>query len=274
MSNPAPGDTNNAQELFFLYELAKVFNSSLDVSEVAEYILDGACALIRTEQGFLCALEPGNEGKNSGLPRLNPYQLRGISAGDLQALAPRLQPAWGARQGVSLSQAEAASREWKDLLAAPLVVRGEAHGLLGVCTATPRAFTAREQQRLVSVANLAALALENARLHDKIQREVHMQRRLIQAAQQIGEGKLSAAQIAELEASAGWDEISQLSRVFAQMAHQVIEREAALHQKVRELEIVIDETKRDIQIAEITENEYFQRVQKKVRELREKKNRS
>ena len=274
MSNPAAPEQNSAQELFFLYELAKVFSSSLDLNEVAEYILDGACALIGTEQGFLCALEPPTVDSSpdpGGLPLLTAYILRGISPSDLLALTPRLQAAWAGRQGMSLSQPEAILGVWKDLLAAPLVVRGEVHGLLGVATASARAFTPREQQRLVSVSNLAALALENARLHDQIQREVQMLRRLIHAAQQVGEGRLTAGQIGELEGSAGWDEISQLSRGFAQMARQVIEREEALHQKVRELEIVIDEAKRDKQIAEITENEYFQRIQKKVRELREKK---
>lgn len=275
MSNPAALEQNSAQELFFLYELAKVFSSSLDLNEVAEYILDGACALIGTEQGFLCALEAPatiDSAPDSGrLPLLTPYTLRGLSLPALQALTPHLQAVWTDRQGVSLSQPEAESGLWKDLLAAPLIVRDQVHGILGVLTATTRSFTPRELERLVSVTNLAALALENARLHDQIQREVQMLRNLVQAAQQIGEGRLSTEQIAELEGSIGWDEISHLSRVFAQMARQVIEREDALNQKVRELEIVIDEAKRDRQIAEITENEYFQRIQKKVQELREKK---
>jgi len=80
-------------------------------------------------------------------------------------------------------------------------------------------------------ANLGAMALENARLHDKIQREVQMLRRLIQAAQQMGDGQLSAESITELEASVGWDEINRLSQAFAQMARQVIEREEALPPK-------------------------------------------
>lgn len=285
MSNPEALEQNSAQELYFLYELAKVFSSSLELNEVAEYILDGTCALIGTEQGFLCALDNGadnggngengngNEGGNgqSGAPTLAPYALREISLSNLQTLTPRLQSVWAGRQGLILSQPEAENGSWKDLLAAPLVVRGQVHGILGVSTATARAFTSREQERLISVANLAALALENARLHDQIQREVKMLRSLIKAAQQVGEGRLSAGQIAELESSSDWDEISQLSRVFAQMARQVIEREAALSQKVRELEIVIDEAKRDKQIAEITENEYFRHIQNKVKELREKK---
>jgi GAF domain-containing protein len=270
MSNTATPDQSSAQELYFLYELAKTFSSSLELNEVAEYILDGTCALIGTEQGFLCSLETPASGE---FPVLAPYILRGVSSSALQALVPRLQPVWASRQGTYLSQPGADKNDWKDLLAAPLVVRDQVHGILGVSTATARAFTPREQQRLVSVANLAALALENARLHDQIQREVQVLRRLIHAAQQVGQGQLSAEQIAELEGSEGWGEISQLSRVFAQMARQVIEREEALHQKVRELQIVIDEVKRNQQIAEITETEYFQHIQQKVQEMREKHHR-
>lgn len=276
-------EQSSAQELFFLYELAKVFSSSLNIDEVAEYILDGACALIGTEQGFLCELElpraaaadhaPDPIPLSEAQPGLRPYVLRDLSLPALQTLTPQLHPVWASRQGVYLSQTEAGSGGWKDLLAAPLIVRDQVHGILGVSTATARAFTAREQERLVSVANLGALALENARLHDQIQREVQMLRRLIQAAQQMGEGKLSAEQIVELEASVGWDEISNLSQAFAQMARQVIEREEALSRRVRELEIVIDEAKRDKEIAEITDSAYFQRVLQKVQELRERRDR-
>jgi transcriptional regulator with GAF, ATPase, and Fis domain len=270
MSNSTVSEQSSAQELYFLYELAKVFSSSLELNEVAEYILDGTCALVGTEQGFLCSLEAPAEGQ---LPVLTPYILRGISSSTLLSLTPRLQPTWANRQSVNLSQPGAGSNDWKDLLAAPLIVRDQVHGVLGISTATARAFTPREQQRLVSVANLAALALENARLHDQIQREVQVLRRLIHAAQQVGQGQRTAEQITELENSAGWGEISQLSRVFAQMARQVIEREEALHQKVRELEIVIDAAKRNQQISEITETDYFQRIQEKVQELREKRRR-
>jgi len=40
------------------------------------------------------------------------------------------------------------------------------------------------------------------------------------------------------------------------------------HQKVRELEIVIDEARRDKQISEITDTDYFRRIQQKVEALR------
>ena len=84
MSSPAASEQSSAQELYFLYELAKVFSSSLELNEVAEYILDGTCALIGTEQGFLCSLETPAEGQ---LPVLTPYILREITSSTLQSLA-------------------------------------------------------------------------------------------------------------------------------------------------------------------------------------------
>jgi len=281
MSNLASIEQSSAQELYFLYELARVFSSSLDLNEVAEYVLDGSCALIGAEQGFLCALDapaaagpaPAPGPHPGTQPVLRPYVLRGVSLPVLQELSPRLQPVWASHQGLILSQPGAGPDAWKDLIAAPLIVRDQVTGVIGVATATERPFTAREQERLVSVANLGALALENARLHDKIRQEVLMLRRLIRAAQQMGDGQLTAEQIAELEGIAGWDEISRLSQTFAQMARQVIRREEALHQKVRELEIVIDAAKRDKQVAEITDSDYFRHIQQKAGELRGKRKR-
>ena len=55
-----------------------------------------------------------------------------------------------------------------------LVAHNQAAGLFGVATVYTRRFTPEEQERLASVANLASLALENARLHDRAQRELAM----------------------------------------------------------------------------------------------------
>jgi CheY-like chemotaxis protein len=47
-------------------------------------------------------------------------------------------------------------------------------------------------------------------------------------------------------------------------------REAALRQEVRALKIVIDETKREKQVAEITETDYFQELRERARRLRDR----
>lgn len=66
------------------------------------------------------------------------------------------------------------------------------------------------------------------------------------------------------------DELGQLARVFQQMAREVYEREQRLKKQVIDLQIEIDQTKRERQVAEITETDYFQELQKKAKKLRKK----
>ena len=65
------------------------------------------------------------------------------------------------------------------------------------------------------------------------------------------------------------DELGQLARVFQRMVRQVYTREQSLKLQVAELRIEIDEVKKASQVAEITETDYFQELQKKARRLRE-----
>ncbi|MCC5632950.1 HAMP domain-containing protein [Nostoc sphaeroides CHAB 2801] len=67
------------------------------------------------------------------------------------------------------------------------------------------------------------------------------------------------------------DDMGQLVRVFLKMAEQVRMRDQKLKMQVRELHIEIDETKRATNVAEITENEHFRQLQKKIQKLREQK---
>jgi len=64
------------------------------------------------------------------------------------------------------------------------------------------------------------------------------------------------------------DELGQLGRVFERMAAEVYAREQRLRQQVQELRIQIDEAKKDRQVAEITESDYFKDLQKKAKKLR------
>jgi two-component system, cell cycle response regulator len=64
------------------------------------------------------------------------------------------------------------------------------------------------------------------------------------------------------------DALGQLARVFRRMAREVDAREQALKQEVRQLRIEIDERKAATQVAEITQTDYFQDLQRKADELR------
>jgi two-component system, cell cycle response regulator len=64
------------------------------------------------------------------------------------------------------------------------------------------------------------------------------------------------------------DALGQLARMFRRMAREVAAREQALKQEVRDLRIEIDASRAATQVAEITETDYFQDLQRKADELR------
>lgn len=90
---------------------------------------------------------------------------------------------------------------------------------------------------------------------------------LTKAAEQIGEGdyeqNLTCFQARQLP-----DEISSLAEVFEIMVGKVRRREETLKQQVAELKIEIDQAKRDRQVQEIVDSDFFQDLQTKARKLR------
>jgi GAF domain-containing protein len=250
-------DATSSRELFFLYELSKAFAASLDLPEVTEYVLDGACALLGAEQGFIFFVDEGGA--------LTTHSARGLSDDELRFLTGYLPGAVAERRIVTLEHPRNTEGA---ILAVPLVAHNKETGMVGVATIYTRRFTPQEQERLASVANLASLALENASLHDRAQRELAMLRRLIQAAQSMGQGEMTKEQAAELEQVMGRDELSALGQAFGRMAQQVIQREETLKQQVATLTIQIDAAKRARQVAEITETDYFRQLRAKAQELR------
>jgi HAMP domain-containing protein len=65
------------------------------------------------------------------------------------------------------------------------------------------------------------------------------------------------------------DELGQLARVFQRMTTQVKQREENLKQQVEELKIEIDQTRREQQVSQITQTDYFQELKQKVKEIRD-----
>lgn len=87
--------------------------------------------------------------------------------------------------------------------------------------------------------------------------------------QQISEGDFS-------EADAGSSQyhnktMATLAAEFARMATQVKKRENQLRQEIAQLKIEIDEAKRQRQVDEIVDSEYFQDIQSRAQNLRKKR---
>jgi two-component system cell cycle response regulator len=108
--------------------------------------------------------------------------------------------------------------------------------------------------------------LTKKRLHDLELEYIEQVGYIVDAARAVE----SAAFAPEsLDAVAARDDaLGQLARVFRRMAREVIAREQALEREVRQLRIEIDATRAATQVAEITETDYFQDLQRKAHELR------
>jgi len=109
--------------------------------------------------------------------------------------------------------------------------------------------------------------LTKKRLHDLELEYIEQVGYIVDAARAVE----SAAFVPEsLEAVGARDDaLGQLARVFRRMAREVIARERALEREVRQLRIEIDATRSVTQVAEITETDYFQDLQRKADKLRE-----
>jgi two-component system, cell cycle response regulator len=108
--------------------------------------------------------------------------------------------------------------------------------------------------------------LTKKRLHDLELEYIEQVGYIVDAARAVESAAFAPG---SLDAVAARDDaLGQLARVFRRMAREVIAREQALEREVRQLRIEIDATRAATQVAEITETDYFQDLQRKADELR------
>jgi phosphate uptake regulator len=90
---------------------------------------------------------------------------------------------------------------------------------------------------------------------------------LTRAAQRIGEGDYEQ-DLSTLTPGRFSDEIGKLAQVFEIMVGKVHQREEKLKKQVAELQIVIDEQRRQEQVSEIVDSDFFRDLQDKARKMR------
>jgi signal transduction histidine kinase len=170
------------REIAFLQEAGRLLGSSLDpqrvlaatLSQVNE-VLDveaASLALVDRETGFITfelAIGGGNDAVK-GL-RLEPGQgIVGQSIADGRAVLVAdvmSDPRWFG--GVD----QVSGYETRSLMCVPLRVKGQVIGALEVLNKRDGPFTVDDLQLVTSLGDLAAQAIENARLHDEIRQHMH-----------------------------------------------------------------------------------------------------
>jgi len=98
---------------------------------------------------------------------------------------------------------------------------------------------------------------------------------LISASQSVEAGEFSSVNLSDVEKRK--DELGGLARVFSRMAEQMRSREQNLKDEVQSLQtkiqlfIEIDVARKEGQVREITESEYFENLRRRIQNLRERK---
>jgi sigma-B regulation protein RsbU (phosphoserine phosphatase) len=176
----------SSDRLALLYRLSQNFNSSLDLNEVLNRVIDEVIEILHAERGFIMLFGPDNSQTFSvarGLERRTIDQPQSqVSQSVVRKVASEGQP-------ILTSDAQADSRfnmrqsvmllGLRSILCVPLKVKDE---VKGVVYADNRfevgIFTPADLDLLSAIASIAAISVENARLYQMAVEQGRMQREL------------------------------------------------------------------------------------------------
>ncbi len=160
-----------------LYEVAAALNSSHAAEGVLRSIVERVTKAMQAKGCSLMLLTPDKKlllhtaayGLSDGYIRKGPVSAdRSIS----EALEKKAVAVLNATTDDRIQYREQAKKEGiASILSIPMLLRDEVIGVLRVYTATPCTFTVEDMYFAGAVANLGAIALENARLYEAIQKD-------------------------------------------------------------------------------------------------------
>jgi len=173
------GEGNNAQlELF--YQLARELTSTLDLEQLLRRVLEVTIQNLEAEHGFFFLLDAKGRAVRRFSARTDTSAAE-IEPATVQLLEGGL-AGWALyHQQVALAVDTSTDPRWipyqdapweaGSALVVPLVHRGQPNGLLTLTHSRRRFFTERHAALAQVIAGQAAIAVENARLHSKVQEE-------------------------------------------------------------------------------------------------------
>ncbi len=213
----------SADRLGLLYRISQTFNSSLDLNEVLNRVIDEVIAATRAERGFLMLRDAGGA--------LVFYAARGM---DHQTIdAPEFQVSRGvvervAHEGRPLLTSNAQSDRWlggrasvmglglRSILCVPLQLKGAILGVIYVDNRLQAGiFTPDDLELLTAIASNAAVAIDNARLYQVAVEKGRLEREL-QVAREVQASLLprETPRLAGWEFAARWQPARQVAGDF------------------------------------------------------------
>jgi signal transduction histidine kinase len=167
---------HNARQLEALFSVAQSVISSLNLQEILQRVTRDACLLMDTKVCSLMLVNPTREllelracyGAGTKYLRRPPLP---VSDSLIGFVVRRRKPLriFNVQTHDDFRHTEMAREEGLvSLLSVPMILDDTAIGALNVYSAEPIRFSNQDTKNLSALANLAAVAIENARLHEKI----------------------------------------------------------------------------------------------------------
>lgn len=167
-------DTKVIDSLRSLHDVSKAINSSLDIVEVEEMILERTARLMQAEKVLVLLLDETKTTltlhRSIGLdqvvveeqrfPNIRPFDHCIVHRGSVITIDEVLAPD-------DLERKRQQIPFIFEMFFAPLEIKGEAYGLLGI-SGEPHEFSTAELEIFCSLGSQAAIALENAHLYNKL----------------------------------------------------------------------------------------------------------
>lgn len=167
-----------------LYDVACAVNSAGDPDTVLRSIVEGMTGAMNARGCSLMLLTPDRKQLihtvSCGLSE--EYTRKGPVSADMslsEALEGKPVAVHNATTDERIQYHDDARREGiASILSAPMMLRGEVVGVIRLYTSGPRWFTSDDMYFVGAVAHLGAIALDNAKRYERLEKEYHAFRRL------------------------------------------------------------------------------------------------
>jgi len=221
------------------------------------------------------ALPPGEQPQTSAAPAnlSECFQIPSSSRPELGDVYTDISPAMLAGLSAPTVETQLLPDQWGTWLSgyAPIYnSKGEPVGAVGVDMCAKNVIDLQQNIRrnvLIALAvSLVVLIVMVWLLANGVTRPVILLTRL---ADRIGSGDYNQ-DFSSLHQGTVQDEVDKLASVFEMMVGKVYTREQNLRARVQQLEIMIDQSKRESQVKQIVESEFFQDLQGKVKDMRDR----
>ncbi len=167
---------HNARKLESLFSVGRSIISSLDLEEILKRVTREACTLMQTKVCSLMLLSPDRStlelrachGAGSDYLSKPPLSVNESLIGNVVRRGKPMQ-VYNVQEHDAYQHIELARKEGLvSLLSVPMMVADSIIGALNVYSSQPYRFSTQDIKILSTLANLSAIAIENARLHEKM----------------------------------------------------------------------------------------------------------